>query len=154
MEAFHLNLLRTQYADRLVLRAVVEIRNRNYEVAWELLEEAHVFAQPDSKSHFYVHWNMLWLAQKTKDKREVWGQFVRLLLSIPSSVLRKYPEGNNGRSNIGLFTPMKLSQRNEKKLDKLNRLEAQRREEEKRHLTVVQRPPRLQINNVKAKRKN
>lgn len=149
-----MNLLRTQHADRLVLRAVVEIHSRNYEVAWELLEEAHVFAQPDSKSHFYVHWNMLWLALKTKDKQEVWGQLIRLLLSIPSSVLRKYPEGNNGRSNVGLFTPMKLSQRNEKKLDKLNKLEAQRREEGKRLLTIVQRPPPFRINNAKAKRKN
>lgn len=149
-----MNLMRSQHAERVVERAITEIRNRNYLIAWELLEEAHIFAQPDPQAHFYVHWNMLCLALKTKDKREIWGQFIRLLLSAPSSIFHKYPEGNSGRSNVGIFTSMKLSQRNEKKLDKLNKLENQRIEDGKRLLTISQKAPRLQINNAKAKRKN
>lgn len=147
-----MNFMRSQHAERIVERAVVEIRNRNYSIAWDLLEEAHIFSQPDPKAHFYVHWNMLWLALKTKDKREIWGQFIRLLLSAPSSIFHKYPEGNNGRSNVGLFTKMKLSQRNEKKLDKLNKLEKKRIEQGKRLLNIEQKPPRMQIKNHRIRR--
>lgn len=137
-----MNLMRYQHADRLVARAVVETQNGNYKGAWTLLEEAHVFAQPDPSTHFYVHWQMLVVAFKTKDRKELYGQIIRLVLSVPSSVFRSYPIGNTGRSNVGLFTSMKLSQRNEIKLDKLDKQEKQRIEEGKRMLTVEQKPPR------------
>lgn len=147
-----MNLMRNQHADRLVARAIVETQSCNYKAAWILLEEAHIFAQPDPSTHFYVHWQMLIVAFKTKDRKELWGQIIRLMLSIPSSVFRSYPIGNTGRSNVGLFSPMKLSQRNQIKMEKLDGQEKQRIEEGKRRLTIIQRPPRLQIKNHKIKR--
>lgn len=147
-----MNLMRYQHADRLVARAIVETQNCNYKAAWILLEEAHIFAQPDPSTHFYVHWQMLIVAFKSKDKREIWGQVIRLVLSAPSSVFRSYPIGNTGRSSVGLFTQMKLSQRNQIKLEKLDKQEMKRIEEGKRMLTVEYTPPRLQIKNHKIRR--
>lgn len=110
-----MNLLRTQYADRAVIRAKAEIERKNYPLAWKHLEEAHIFSQPDAAMHLYVHWEMLRLAKEQRNWSEIFGQTVRLFLALPSSVFGVYPKGNNGRSNVGLFSPMPLSKRDEKK---------------------------------------
>lgn len=124
-----MNLMQSQYADRAVIRAKSEIKNDSHELAWKYLEEAHIFSQPDAAMHVYVHWEMFLLAKKQRNKSEIFGQLIRLLLAVPSSVLRLYPAGNNGRSNVGLFSPMPLSKRNEKKMRELERLEKRRIEE-------------------------
>lgn len=124
-----MNLMQNQYADRAVIRARSEIKSERYDLAWKYLEEAHIFSQPDAAMHVYVHWEMFQLAKKQRNKSEFFGQLVRLLLAVPSSVLRLYPAGNNGRSNVGLFSPMPLSKRNEKKMRELERLEKRRIEE-------------------------
>lgn len=121
-----MNLMRAQFADRAVIRAKSEIEARNYELAWKYLEEAHIFSQPDAGMHLYVHWQMLQLARRQRNKSEIFGQILRLLLAVPSSVFRMYPAGNNGRSNVGLVYAMPLSKRHEKKLNALDKLEKQR----------------------------
>ena len=121
-----MNLMQSQYADRAVLRAKSEIESNNHELAWKYLEEAHIFSQPDAAMHVYVHWKIFPLAKKQRDRSEILGQVLRLLLALPSSVFRVYPAGNNGRSNVGLFSPMPLSKRNEKKMRELEKLEKRR----------------------------
>lgn len=98
-----MNLMRTQYVDRIVIKAKSEIQKSSYDLAWKYLEEAHIFSQPDAGMHLYVHWEMLCLAAKERNKMEFLGQVLRLFLAVPSSVLRMYPPGNIGRSNVGLF---------------------------------------------------
>ncbi len=124
-----MNLMQSQYTDRAVIRARSEIQNGNYELAWKHLEEAHIFSQPDPAMHAFVHWEMLHLARKERNTSEIIGQIVRLLLAVPSSILRVYPAGNNGRSNVGLFSPMPLSKRAEKKMRELEKLEKRRIED-------------------------
>lgn len=121
-----MNLMRTQYVDRAVNKAKSEIRNHNYDLAWKYREEAHIFSQPDAGMHFYVHWEMLSLAIKERNMAEILGQALRLFIAVPSSILRLYPAGNNGRSKIGLFSPMPLSKNHEKKLRELENLENRR----------------------------
>lgn len=133
-----MNLLRIRYADRLVNSAKSEIKNRRFEKAWVYLADAHIFAQPDAWTHFYVHWQMLVLAFKEKNISEFFGQVLRLTLSIPSSVFKKYPEGNDGRTQSGLFESMKISDRNQKKINKLIRIEKIKQREEKLNLIIKQ----------------
>lgn len=121
-----MNVMRTQYADRAVIRAKSEVQKGNEDLAWKYLEEAHIFAQADPGMHFYVHWEMFLFAKRQRDMKEFLGQFVRLLLAVPSSVLRVYPPGNTGRSNVGLFSAMPLSTKNKKKLQELEVLEKRR----------------------------
>lgn len=124
-----MNLMRTQYADRVVIRAKQEIERKNFELAWRYLEEAHIFSQPNAGVHLEVHWEMFKLALREKLIFEVFGQLIRLILAIPSSVFRAYPAGNNGRSNVGLFTSVSLSKRHDKKMKELENLERRRIED-------------------------
>lgn len=124
-----MNLMQSRYADRAVIRAKSEIEKDNFELGWKFLEEAHIFSQPDAGMHAYVHWEMFQLAKRQRDNSEIFGQIVRLLLAVPSSVFRVYPSGNNGRSNVGLFSPIPLSRQNEKKMRELEKLEKRRIEE-------------------------
>ena len=124
-----MNLIQSQYADRAVIRAKSEIANGNLDLAWKYLEEAHIFSQPDAAMHVYVHWEMFVLAKRQMNGSEIFGQLLRLLLAVPSSVLKLYPAGNNGRSNVGLFSSMPLSKRHKKKMRELEKQEKQRIED-------------------------
>lgn len=121
-----MNLMRAQFADRAVSRAKAEILKGNSDLAWKSLEEAHIFAQSEPGMHLYVHWQMLLLAFGERTLTEIFGQTVRFLVAAPSSILRVYPVGNTGRSSVGLFSPMPLSKRHEKKLRELDVLEKRR----------------------------
>ncbi|MGE0634072.1 MAG: DUF3703 domain-containing protein [Pseudobdellovibrionaceae bacterium] len=76
--------------------------------AWNFLERAHILGQFHTVPHLSVHWKMLVLAAKTRDRSELVGQVTRLLLAAPGSILKKAPRGNTGRSNVGIFEPMKI----------------------------------------------
>lgn len=77
-------------------------------IAWLNLEEAHILSQPFAVLHIKIHWNMLRLAIKEKNLKEVLGQVIRLILAGPGSLLKKYPVGNTGRSNVSMFKPMSI----------------------------------------------
>jgi hypothetical protein len=79
------------------------------EGAWRSLEEAHVLSQPWALPHARVHWRMLVLAVRTRDRREVSGQLPRLFLAAPGSWAGRYPVGNTGRTAAGLMTSMPMS---------------------------------------------
>lgn len=87
------------------------------ETAWRHLERAHILSQSFAISHVYVHWRMFVLAIRTKDFRELVGQIPRLLLAGPGSFFNRAPRGNTGRSNVGIFTPMKIPADLERVLD-------------------------------------
>lgn len=74
--------------------------------AWERLEEAHVLSQPWAWPHIKVHVAMLDLGWRTRDRREVSGQLVRIIVAGPGSLTGRYPEGNTGRASVPATQPM------------------------------------------------
>lgn len=73
---------------------------------WRALERAHILSQPWAWPHTAVHWRMLGVALRSRDRREALGQVVRLVVAAPGSASGRYPEGNTGRSSVGLRQPM------------------------------------------------
>lgn len=75
---------------------------------WHHLERAHILSQPDPWLHTHNHIAMLILAIRQRDRREAFGQVVRIVLAAPGSLTGRYPEGNTGRTSAGLMTPMPM----------------------------------------------
>lgn len=76
--------------------------------AWAMLEEAHVLSQPWAWPHLRVHLAMLGLGWRERDRREVAGQLVRLVLAAPGSATGRYPVGNIGRATVPATQPMEI----------------------------------------------
>lgn len=123
-----MNLIRIKHTDQLVIKAKDEFQKSHYQIAWQYLEDAHIFSQPYPVMHTFVHWTMLCFAFRLRDMSEFFGQVLRLVLAAPASLLKKYPVGNNGRSHTGIFTHFSIPSRIEKKLIKLDKLEIKRKE--------------------------
>ena len=75
---------------------------------WELLEDAHVLSQPSGRQHVRVHARMLMAAWRTRDRHELRGQVVRLIVAAPGSWSGRYPVGNTGRSRVPATQPMPI----------------------------------------------
>ncbi|MBF6539826.1 DUF3703 domain-containing protein [Nocardia farcinica] len=75
---------------------------------WTHLERAHILSQPDPWLHTGNHVAMFALAVRQRDRREAFGQLVRILVAAPGSLTGRYPEGNTGRANVGLRRPMPI----------------------------------------------
>lgn len=73
---------------------------------WTALERAHILSQSWAWPHTRAHWHMFVLALKCRDRKEAWGQVVRLLVGGPGSLMGRAPEGNTGRTRVGLMTVM------------------------------------------------
>jgi hypothetical protein len=68
-------------------RAKTAIATQDFETAWIALQYAHILGQRDAIAHTIAHWNMLKLAWKQKDFREVRGQLMPVLLAVPLTLL-------------------------------------------------------------------
>ncbi|MBF6232207.1 DUF3703 domain-containing protein [Nocardia farcinica] len=75
---------------------------------WTHLERAHILSQPDPWLHTGNHVAMFALAVRQRDRREAFGQLVRILVAAPGSLTGRYPEGNTGRANVGLRRAMPI----------------------------------------------
>lgn len=75
---------------------------------WHHLERAHVISQPYPWPHTHNHLAMLRLALRQRDRREALGQILRIMVAAPGSALGRYPEGNTGRTRVGLMTQMPI----------------------------------------------
>ena len=73
---------------------------------WNHLERAHILSQPMAVPHVRTHVSMIATALRRRDRREVLGQLVRLVLAGPGSLTGKYPVGNTGGANVSAFAPM------------------------------------------------
>jgi hypothetical protein len=73
---------------------------------WRALERAHILSQPWPWPHTVTHWRMLRLAVRERNRREALGQVLRLVVAAPGSVSGRYPQGNSGRTSVGLLEPM------------------------------------------------
>jgi hypothetical protein len=73
--------------------------------AWARLERAHVLGQRSTRAHVRAHVEMLRVACRRKDSREIFGQLTRILgASLFSGIW--IPEGNTGGSNVSAFRSM------------------------------------------------
>jgi len=88
--------------------AQVAASNGTIDDAWALLEEAHVLSQPWAWPHMKVHAAMLTVGWRTRDRREVAGQLLRLVVAGPGSLSGRYPEGNTGRADVPATRPMPI----------------------------------------------
>lgn len=75
---------------------------------WTALERAHILSQPWPWPHTRAHWRMLRLAVRCKDRREAFGQVVRLSVAGVGSATGRVPRGNTGRARDGLRTEMQV----------------------------------------------
>lgn len=83
-------------------------RSGDHVRSWELLEDAHVLSQPWATWHVRVHGAMFMAGVRARDLREVWGQFVRLMVAGPGSLSGRYPVGNTGRARVRATQPMPI----------------------------------------------
>ncbi|MBX2994897.1 MAG: DUF3703 domain-containing protein [Bdellovibrionaceae bacterium] len=120
------NYVRLLHSQRVIERAQEQIALGHISPAWKLLEEAHIFSQPYGLEHTKVHWLMLQLSLREKNYAEAWGQFLRLLVAFPGSMTGSYPLGNTGRSGVSMFKPMQIPKGVADKIEKLNKMEAER----------------------------
>lgn len=72
------------------------------DASWACLEAAHILGQYLTRLHAASHLEMLGLAWRTRDVREILGQCARLLASILVTWIW-VPSGNTGRSNVSAF---------------------------------------------------
>ena len=73
---------------------------------WIHLERAHILSQPAPWLHTRNHIAMFAFAVQQRDRREAFGQMIRILVAAPGSLTGRYPEGNTGRAAVGLRQPM------------------------------------------------
>jgi hypothetical protein len=74
--------------------------------AWRLLERTHILSQPWAWPHVRSHIDMLVLAARTRNRREIVGQLVRIVVAGPGSATGRYPLGNTGRAIVPATKPM------------------------------------------------
>jgi hypothetical protein len=116
-----MNLSTRTYIQSLIRKASTAADQGRWNEAWTLLEEGHIISQPSATQHTQVHWRMFLLAIQEGSIREIWGQFARLLVAGPGSLLGQYPLGNTGRSNVSMFQPMAIPQEIADRMAKLAR---------------------------------
>ncbi len=100
---------RSQFVKSLVIEAKAASACGDLTKAWALLAKAHVISQPRAWPHTKVHWQMFSLAVQTHDVKEITGQLFRLLIAAPGSMLKKYPKGNPGTSDVSAFQAVPVS---------------------------------------------
>jgi hypothetical protein len=72
------------------------------------LERAHILSQPFAGIHIRTHVAMLGYGIRRRDRRQITGQLVRLLVAGPGSATRRYPLGNTGGADVSAVEPMDI----------------------------------------------
>lgn len=91
------------------IKAYEKALNDNNESAIRAhLARAHILSQVNTLMHLKVHYFMFKYACHKKDMKEVSGQLIRLLVTIPGHIFGKVPQGNIGWSNVGLTQEMPI----------------------------------------------
>jgi len=76
---------------------------------WRHLDRAHVLSQPWAFEHVRVRAAMLRRRWHERDRVEVRGQVLRLVVAGPGSLVNRYPIGNNGRAGVSATLPMPIA---------------------------------------------
>lgn len=80
----------------------------DYVSCWNHLERAHILSQRSALLHLTAHWEMLLVAFKQKQAKEIMAQIFRLVVAAPGSWTGRFPMGNVGSSRVGAFRAMDL----------------------------------------------
>ena len=83
-------------------------RNQDAAGEWRCLERAHILSQPMAGAHVRTHVAMLGFGIRRRDRREIVGQLVRLVVAGPGSLTDKYPVGNSGGARVSALLPMAI----------------------------------------------
>ena len=75
---------------------------------WAHLERAHILSQPMAVAHLRTHFAMLAAGMRRRDRAEVLGQVLRLVVAAPGSWTGRYPVGNTGGANVSALRPMPI----------------------------------------------
>jgi hypothetical protein len=88
--------------------AVRDFRAGDLDVAFTRLERAHILGQLRFADHAAAHFWMLRVGLARRDAREVCGQVLRLVATMPSHLIGWLPIGNTGGANVSPVKPMPL----------------------------------------------
>ena len=75
---------------------------------WRHLERAHILSQPMAALHLRTHIAMLGAGIRRRDRREIVGQLLRLVVAGPGSLTGRYPVGNTGGADVSAMAPMPI----------------------------------------------
>lgn len=79
------------------------------DAAFAALERAHILGQRHLFPHIVTHLHMLRIGLQRRDAREVVGQMIRLVATVPGFLTGWVPKGNPGGANISAVRPVPLS---------------------------------------------
>ena len=99
--------LRERWAEERTAARAARQRN-DVEGEWGQLERAHVLSQPMAVPHVRTHVAMLGYGLRRRDRREIVGQLVRLVVAAPGTWTGRYPVGNTGGANVSALKPMPI----------------------------------------------
>ena len=94
-------LLATQLMKELTLYTEARAKNQ-HDLCLKYLGRAHIISQYKWFNHFYIHFLMLEYAWSRKDGKEIYGQIIRGLATVPGHLFGKLPRGNTGWSSVPL----------------------------------------------------
>ncbi len=70
-----------------ICKAQASIKAGNFEAAWTALQRAHILGQTYPLPHAIAHWEMLKLAWRQRDAKEIAGQFIPTVFAVPLTFL-------------------------------------------------------------------
>lgn len=79
------------------------------DAAFAALERAHILGQRYLIPHIVTHLHMLRVGFERGDAREVIGQLIRLIATLPGYLTGWVPKGNTGGANVSALRPMPLT---------------------------------------------
>ncbi|KAB1155379.1 DUF3703 domain-containing protein [Tenacibaculum aiptasiae] len=83
------------------------LKNKSFKVSFYHLENAHILGQKHLFRHTLSHYKMLIFGIKTKNLKEILGQFTRIIASIFFTNIW-VPKGNTGGTNISPIKPIPI----------------------------------------------
>ena len=99
--------LRAAWSDEIAEAHSARVR-ADVTLEWKHLERAHILSQPIATAHVRTHVAMLAYGFRRRDRREIVGQLVRLIVAGPGSLTGRYPVGNTGGADVSALRPMRL----------------------------------------------
>lgn len=72
------------------------------------LGRAHIISQRQWNYHLYVHYLMLCYSWSRRDIKEILGQLLRLVLTLPGHLIQILPKGNIGWSSVHFNKEMEI----------------------------------------------
>lgn len=98
----------TPFVESEIQLSQIHFENKDYERAFQHLENAHVLGQESTWWHVKVHVLMFKWAFNRKDIKEMLGQVVRIVGAATKTAIGLVPIGNTGGTNISPFKPLPL----------------------------------------------